>query len=475
MVEKEKLAEAQQRIAEILEQYQNRDDNYIFRGIAKHTNDEKLVSSLLHDRYTKDDQKFFNEYFYPVHIENEIVDSARIHFADKTSNIEILTDLRHYGHAVTLIDFSHSLYIALFFACKSDFEHHGCLIALKRSEYHQGDIKYDEPLEDILNTKIIKPSMTQSSRVRVAFQNSVFVHAPKGYIEKKDYEVAIIDKTLKKPILEILTKLHGINSNTIYNDLAGFIDNEEHQKSALLEFYLGVSSQRQRKYQDAIKHYDKAIELRPQFTEAFNNRGAAKAELGQHKEAMKDYNKAIELNPQYAGALNNRGNAKARLEQHEEAMKDYNKVIELNPQWTEAFNNRGNVKARLGQHEEAIKDYNKATELNPQYTLAFYNRGNSRLELEQHEEAIKDYTKAIGLNPQYVKAFNNRGNSKAGMGQHKEAIEDYTKAIELNPQYADAFYNRSVANAKLGQCEEAERDYAKAIELDPDLKNKPKP
>ncbi len=63
----------------------------------------------------------------------------------------------------------------------------------------------------------------------------------------------------------------------------------------------------------------------------------------EHEEAMKDYDKAIELNPQYAEAYNNRGIAKAELGRNEEAMKDYDKAIELNPQYAEAYNNRGSL------------------------------------------------------------------------------------------------------------------------------------
>ncbi len=71
--------------------------------------------------------------------------------------------------------------------------------------------------------------------------------------------------------------------------------------------------------------------------------------MGRNEEAIKDYDKAIELNPQYAKAYNNRGKAKAKLGRNEEAIKDYDKAIELNPQLAEAYNNREKSKAQSWQ------------------------------------------------------------------------------------------------------------------------------
>ena len=57
----------------------------------------------------------------------------------------------------------------------------------------------------------------------------------------------------------------------------------------------------------AIEYLNNAIKLKPDDALAYNNRGAAYAELGQYQRAIEDYNEAIRLRPEDALAYNNRG------------------------------------------------------------------------------------------------------------------------------------------------------------------------
>src|SRR5215204_1440714 len=55
-----------------------------------------------------------------------------------------------------------------------------------------------------------------------------------------------------------------------------------------------------RDYDEAIREYTKAIELNPQFAEAYYNRGIAYSDKKEYDAAIQDYTKAIELNPRFA-------------------------------------------------------------------------------------------------------------------------------------------------------------------------------
>ena len=425
--------------------------SYIFRGTTKkYSREDDGVNSSLYRRY-KGEQGVFNAYHQPVHIEKEIVGRAKRHFPHNTSMIEILTELRHFNGDVTLIDFSRNLYVALFFACNGEFAEDGELILLDKGKIEDGrDIDYSK-YGDVKNydkqVAVIDPAPTQNSRSRAIGQHSVFVHAPKGYINKSQYKCWRIPQKDKKPMLDYLKDVHNIHTDTIYNDLIGFISNEENFQTAAVWFYKGNAKAKLGQYAEAIADYDKAIKLNPDLAVVYNNRGNAKFELDQHAEAIADYDKAIKLNPDLAEAYNNRGAAKATSGQHAEAIADCDKAIELNPDYTDAYNNRGNAKFELGDYGGGMADYDRAIELNPDYTEAYNNRGLAKAASGDPEGAIADYDKAIKLNPDYVKAYNNRGNAKVASGQHAEAIADFTTVKQLSPERAEEM-DKMIAKCK---------------------------
>ncbi len=441
--------------------------NFIFRGNSEifSENDDHINSSLC--RWVKK-KKAINKYHKPPAIEEEIVKKAKRLFPDKTSNIEILTDIRHYGGKVNLIDFTRDLHIALFFACTGDkFDKDGEIIALNTNTLEQlTEINYKK-LSAKLNGKvgIIEPAQTQASKTRVVAQKSVFAYTEDEYI--KEFQSKKIPHDLKDDILNHIKKFNNISHDTVYNDLIGFIQNEANYDTAMGLFYQGNAKFASGNHPGATLDYSKAIEINPQFAPAYNNRGNSKSALGDHPGAILDYDKAIEINPQDAPAYNNRGSAKSELSNHRKAILDYDKAIEINPQFTPTYYNRGNAKVALGNHREAILDYDKAIEINPQYAKAYYNRGNAKFALKDYHGAIQDYDKAIEINPQFAEAYNNRGSAKVALGKYSEAIQDYDKAIEINPQFAEAYNNRGSVKVALGNHPGAILDYDKAIEINP--------
>ena len=439
--------------------------HFVFRGTTRvHSDAKDGVNSSLY-RWAKG---AINQYYKPSDIEKEIVEKARKHFPAQTSNIEILTVLRHYGGRVNLIDFSRNLYVALFFACNRKFGEDGEITLVDTDKCAKlKEIDYDELAKNSGSLGIIEPSQIQESRARAAVQGSVFLYSSDGYINKTLFTRHTIPHGLKEDVLNHIEEFNNITIDTIYNDIIGFISNEKNYETAAMYFYRGNKERISENYEKAIHCYDEAIKINPQYADAYLNRGNAKAKLGNHKEALQDFDKVIEINRKYAIAYFNRGNAKAKLGNHKDAIQDFDKAIEINNQHAKAFNNRGNAKAKLGNHKDAIQDYGKAIEINPQDAKPYNNCGIAKAELGNHKEALQDFDKALEINPQYAESYFNRGIAKAKSGNLKDAIQDFDKAIKINNQYANAYFNRGAAKAKLGNLKDAIADFDKALEINP--------
>jgi tetratricopeptide (TPR) repeat protein len=122
------------------------------------------------------------------------------------------------------------------------------------------------------------------------------------------------------------------------------------------------------KYDKAIEHFNKAIEINPKDSVAYNNRGAAYGQIGNYKQQIEDCNKAIELNPKDAVAYNNRGVAYGELGNYEQEVADCSKAIEISPKLAVAYYHRGIAYQKLGDRKQAAKDKSKAYALNPKRT-----------------------------------------------------------------------------------------------------------
>ncbi len=135
-----------------------------------------------------------------------------------------------------------------------------------------------------------------------------------------------------------------------------------------------------------------------------NNRAVAYLNLRKDQEAVDDLDAAIELAPDYAEAYANRGRAAISQERYEEAIEDLDHAIELNAELSQAFGNRGFAWQQLGKDVEAIADYTRAIEIdnNPE---AYFNRASIRYALGRFEEAYADYKAVLEYGPGTYRAF----------------------------------------------------------------------
>lgn len=216
--------------------------------------------------------------------------------------------------------------------------------------------------------------------------------------EKKNF--AVINKDIQQPSTEIERPTLEMSSTLQpFSDssLATTVPSSSYAYDWFNKAFMLCRSGKCTDIQKVIEYLDKAINLKPDYAEAFNNRGIAFYELGQHSRAIDDYNESIRIKPQRAESFNNRGTAYAGLGEHKRSIEDYNQAIQLKPKYPEAYNNRGTAYMSLKQYQQAVDDYTEAIRLKPDHVDLYQNRGMAYLAMKNKTAGCPDLNKACEL------------------------------------------------------------------------------
>jgi tetratricopeptide (TPR) repeat protein/cellulose biosynthesis protein BcsQ len=285
--------------------------------------------------------------------------------------------------------------------------------------------------------------------------------------------------------------------------------------------------------ESAIEFYTQAVELKPDFADAYRNRARAYAKRNKFDLAVADYNKAVELRPDYQDALRPQlaeaytglGTSLRGEKRFDESVEAYQTALGLVPdldQQAYIYYARGLTYAAQGDRERATADYNQAIRLNPDFAEAYYTRAASLADkgaIDGYKQVIDDYTQAIKSRRDFAAAYFNRGlfysaiedydaaiadfkqvvelgrNSPAAYdqlgikepdvynllgltyskkGDARNAINAFGKPVQLRPDFVDAYFNRASAYSDADMRDSARADLTKVLELsnDPDVQQR---
>lgn len=102
---------------------------------------------------------------------------------------------------------------------------------------------------------------------------------------------------------------------------------------------------------EAISAYDMALRLKPDYAEAYYNRGTAKTFIVEYEAAIADFDTAIRRKPDFAAAYYNRGAAKLAFNQIKAATSDFRTTLKLAEQ-----QGCKNIKTNVTQRLKELRD-----------------------------------------------------------------------------------------------------------------------
>ena len=311
---------------------------------------------------------------------------------------------------------------------------------------------------------------------------------------------------------------------------SGNTDNAIYTSEWQFYFESALSKQNSGDYQGSIYDWEKVIEIDPSKDPgAYYNLGLCLSEIGDRKSALDNYSKAIEMNPEFADAYGNRGcewwiflnetknlgkdsvflrnaindwmNAqflgdqngirnlkmvKKKIKEQEE-FDQAQKINNLNYQTgllsntleilleesAYFYHDLGTRKMVSGDNKKALSYFNKVISIDPNSPCiedTYLNLSSVKFGLNDYHGAISAADKVIEINPNNASAYKNRGLTKFNLEDYNGAIYDLNQSIEINPRDSSYYYYRGHCKRNLNNYSSALSDFKNALEVDPDNK-----
>lgn len=209
-----------------------------------------------------------------------------------------------------------------------------------------------------------------------------------------------------------------------------------------------------------------------------NNEGVALASQERLQEAIRAFQKAIALAPDFAAAYYNLGLAHTRLQHYREAVRALSAAVQIQPDYGEAWYQLGIALQMQDQFEAASQAYETALRLNPHAPNVLYRLGYAFLRQKNWERAAAYWDRLIEANPGHPAVLNiqehlphlyfNLGTVRYLSGDLDGAEAALDRAMHLQPGYGDAQYNMGLVYQAQERYDEALRALQKARSLQPD-------
>ncbi|MCU0534725.1 MAG: trypsin-like peptidase domain-containing protein [Hydrococcus sp. Prado102] len=224
---------------------------------------------------------------------------------------------------------------------------------------------------------------------------------------------------------------------------------------------------RLRKYPEAIAAFDRAIQLKPDFYQAYYAKGTALDAQDKYLEAAAAYQRATEIEPSFYEAWRDRAMVLDYAKKSSEALASIDRAIQLQPQDFVLFFRRGQILNSLERYKEAKEAFTQALALKQSF-FAYTLRALSNANLRDYQAAISDYSRAIELQPNDYFSYSGRGSVYTLLGKHQQALADLDKAIAMFPESNQykfvAYLGRATTHLAMGDAQGAIADYTAIID-----------
>lgn len=243
------------------------------------------------------------------------------------------------------------------------------------------------------------------------------------------------------------------------------VDKEEEGKKALTQ---AIEAQEAGQPDAAAKHYERAVELRPEHFETAERYTRFLLAQQRPEDAVSTARAFLDRSLNQLEAYHLLADAQLAAHDHAGAHETLSQLIELDDSDAAAHAKRGEVAIKQERFEEGIADIRKAVDMgqgNPDYRVTL---GRALQDTGELDAAARELSEVLEEHPEHVGAHLALGAVLRAQGQRDQAFELHQKAVDLASQDPMAHYELAISQFYQGKNDDALASLQRATELGPD-------
>lgn len=244
----------------------------------------------------------------------------------------------------------------------------------------------------------------------------------------------------------------GLNKDDFKRDLAyAYLENQEIQNAKNLyeelinnnpeaedHLYFAQIKEKEGELNEAVKHYENALDLNASQSSLYLNLGNLYQQLGKDNSAISIFKQGIKVKENFVPYYIGLAESYIEKENFSEAKNILNKAVEINSNNYYAYFLLGNLAVRDEKTNDALNYYSEAIKNNPNYVQAYLAEGKIHLQREEYYRAISRFSLAVEKNPDYAESHYYLGRAYYQAEMLEAARSELRKTLHINNEFKDA-------------------------------------
>ena len=195
----------------------------------------------------------------------------------------------------------------------------------------------------------------------------------------------------------------------------------------------GLKLLKKRDFDNAYLHFSKALQIAPNFAEAYWALGKYYFNTGELEKAEIELMKALDLWPEYGNAYANLGIIYGLRKDLKKARRMLERAIILGAGDEKVYHDLGNIYFALQNVDKAIFAYQKAIRINDEYADPHFGLALAFFQQHKLQHSLKEVKRVLQIKPDFASAYYQLAMIYGALGMKKESLSALKKYLELEP------------------------------------------